>query len=88
MVSSYNLVLQYGSIRNVDSISMTRRDDISALENNIVSKEDVARHGQVVEFHDVWDSAEPIEKVVDLAKVSRVQFDKESGAKHPGRATY
>lgn len=65
-VTTDNLVLQNGSWRDIDALSVVGDDNDGTLERDALSKPNVARNSQVIEFEDVRDSLETAQKVFDL----------------------
>ena len=52
-----DLVLEDGTVGNVQVFTIVRNDDHSSFESHVGSEDDVTRGGEVVEFDDVGDLA-------------------------------
>jgi hypothetical protein len=69
-VSSNELVLQIGSIRNHNLRSLVGDENTGSSESDSLSDPDITRDGQVVELEDVWDRLESLLEVLIISSES------------------
>lgn len=63
-VSSHQLVLQVGSIRNHDLGSLVGDDDTGSSQSDALADPDITSDGQVIELEDVWDGLKSLLEVL------------------------
>ena len=71
-------ILQNGSRRDVDRLSLGRHDDNGPLENNTPAEVDGASDGQVVQFKNLGNTGDALLEVADFLEIGS-EFDEGGG---------
>ena len=65
-ISRHNFIFKYGSIWDINTVSVISYDDDRTFQRNSFTKCDISRNGKMVQLQDIGDRRKSWQELLDL----------------------